>query len=158
MKRKITRKIIIHHSASPLMTTTLGMIRKWHKEKGFTDENGCCGYHFFIGADGIVIPDRPVDDWGCGVKNANHDAVHICLAGNFNIEQPLQDQINPLKVLLVQLCNKYGLKYWNIYGHRDIKWMFIFNTTQTDCPGTNLYKMLPLIRRWVGQQLGQING
>jgi hypothetical protein len=149
MKRKLTKKLIVHHSASPMARTTLDNIRAWHKEKGFTDDAGHCGYHYFINNAGIVQADRPEDEWGCAVKNANHDSISICVAGDFRTEFPTDFQMNALIKLLADLVKKYGLKYWNIYAHKDIKWLFVFNTTQTDCCGVHLYQQLPEIRRRV---------
>ena len=148
MIRKTTKKIIVHHSASP-PNTTLDQIRRWHAEKGFTDPAGHSGYHFFIDGDGIIHPDRPENEWGCQVKNANHDSIGICLAGNFNWNIPTDKQITALTMLLINLVGKYHLKYWNIYPHRDIKYLFIFNTTATNCCGDHLIRMLPDIRRRV---------
>lgn len=156
MKRKITKRIILHHSASK-PNTTLDQIRQWHKEKGFTDEAGHSGYHFFIGNDGALRNDRPEDEWGCHVKNANQDSIGIVLTGNFNWDVPTNQQIKTLTDLLIRLVKKYNLKYWNIYGHKDIKQFFIFNTTFTNCPGNNLYKLLPDIRKNIGKAIGQIS-
>jgi hypothetical protein len=155
MKRKRTTAIVVHHSVSPRDTTTLAEINAWHKEKGLTDAYGNCGYHFFIPANGDLMMGRPIDDWGCQVKNWNDRSVGVCLAGNFNQEQPTEAQINTLVECLVKACRKYNLKYWNIYGHRDIKWLFFFNTTQTACPGDNLYARLKEIRLRVKGLLGQ---
>ena len=149
MKRLKTKKLIIHHSASASKTTTTLMVRQWHKEKDFTDPAGHSGYHYFILWDGTIIPDRPENEQGCHVKNANQDSIGICLMGNFNKEIPTIKQYNSLIELLIKLTKKYDLKYWNIYGHRDIKWLFIFNTTKTACPGDNLYIQLKNIRRRV---------
>ena len=155
MKRKKTTAIVLHHSASPRDTTTLAQITKWHKEKGLTDSFGTCGYHFFINGLGVLHAGRPIGEWGCQVKNWNDRSVGVCLAGNFNQEEPREIQISALVDILVMICKKYKLKYWNIYGHKDIKWMFFFNTTQTACPGDNLYKRLKEIRLKVKEILGQ---
>jgi len=149
MKRGLTKKIIIHHSASTRDFTIIEMIRGWHKEKGFLDANGKAGYHWIITGDGHAHAERKEDEWGAAVKNANHDSISICLTGNFNLEAPNDKQINTLIELLIVLVKKYKLKYWNIYGHRDIKWLFIFFTTQTACPGNILYARLPEIRKRV---------
>lgn len=155
MIRKRTNAIIIHHSASSRDRTTIGDIRSWHAKKGFTDSAGHSGYHFFISSSGNLIPDRPIDDWGCQVKNWNDRSIGICLAGNFNFENPTQAQIDALKDILVKIVVKYNLKYWNIYGHRDIKRLFIFNTTATACPGDNLYSKLKELRLYVKKVLNQ---
>ncbi len=152
MRRKITKRIIIHHTAGH-PTDTLEMVRQWHREKGFTDAAGHSGYHYFIDQHGILFPDRPDDEWGAQVRNANQDSIGVCLAGNFDRDIPAPVQIDTLVKLLVELVKKYGLKYWNIYGHRDIKFLFIFNTTSTNCPGNHLYARLPEIRKRVSSMI-----
>ena len=147
MKRKTTKRIIVHHSASPRNTTTTLMVRNWHKEKGFTDILGYSGYHYFILWDGTVVTDRPEEECGCHTKDANNDSIGICVMGNFNKELPSEKQTNSLTELLIKLVKKYNLKYWNVYGHRDIKWLFVFSSTSTNCPGNNLYCKLREIRR-----------
>lgn len=146
--RKI-RRVIIHHTAGSL-SDTLQMVREWHKAKGFTDEQGHSGYHYFIDQEGVLFTDRPEEEMGCAVKNANHDSISIALAGNFNFDHPTNSQINTLLKCLISLVRRYNLKFWNIYGHKDIKRFFIFNTTATECPGNNLYNQLPDIRYRVG--------
>lgn len=150
MKRQQTKAIVIHHSATSRLTTTVEEIRKWHtdpppKGRGWED----IGYHFVITNDGILHTGRPEDDWGTQVANFNDKSIGICLTGNFDFNIPTQEQINTLIELLIRLVKKYSLKYWNIYGHKDIKQFFIFNTTSTNCPGDHLYAQLPEIRRRV---------
>jgi hypothetical protein len=96
------------------LSDTLQDVRRWHAQKGFTDAAGHCGYHYFINQHGAILPDRPVDEWGCAVANANENAVHVCLAGNFDKDHPTQAQINALLIILIDLVRKYGLRYWNI--------------------------------------------
>lgn len=151
IKRKQTKAIVVHHSASSA-NTTVEDINRWHKEKGW----GGIGYHIVITKDGVVHTCRDLDEWGIQVANWNDKSVGVCLTGNFNKNIPTILQIKSLEKVLVNLCKKYNLKYWNIYGHRDIKRLFIFNTTQTACPGDNLYNLLPSLRRNVGISLGQI--
>jgi N-acetylmuramoyl-L-alanine amidase len=148
MKRKSTKRIVVHHTAGHL-TDTLEDVRRWHAEKGFTDAAGHCGYHYFIDGAGMLHPDRPDDEWGCAVKNANENSVSICLAGNFDRDYPTQAQITTLIGILIKMVVKYHLRYWNIYAHRDIKYLFIFNTTQTNCCGNHLITQLPDIRKRV---------
>ncbi len=145
--RKI-KQIVVHHTAGHL-TDTPAMVREWHKDKGFADFRGRAGYHFFILADGTVAPERPLEEMGCHVRNFNANSIGICLMGNFNREQPTEAQVTSLVTLLIDMVKRFGLKYWNIYSHGDIKFLFIFNTTATNCCGSSLIRMLPDIRRRV---------
>lgn len=153
MKRKQTKAIVVHHSASSRDKTTASQIRSWHKEKWLTDQDGNSGYHYIITGDGHIHIERPVDEVGANVALFNHKSVGICLTGDFRKEEPSRDQINALKELLAKLIKKYNLKYWNVYGHKDIKVFFVFNSTLTDCPGKNLYTKLPAIRKWLAEVL-----
>ena len=147
--RKKTTAIVVHHSASR-PSTTFNEIKKWHTDpppRGRGWDN--IGYHWVILEDGTTVPGRPEDEWGTQVANFNDRSVGICLTGDFRTDIPTAKQIDALLVLLIRLVRKYKLKYWNIYGHRDIKRFFIFNTTATDCPGKNLYNELPDIRKRV---------
>lgn len=153
MLRKKTTAIVIHHSASK-PATTVEEIRRWHTDppprgRGWDK----IGYHFIITWDGETHVCRPEDEWGTQVANYNDRSLGICLTGDFNWNVPTQAQINSLLALLIRLVKKYGLKYWNIYGHKDIKRFFVFNTTSTNCPGDHLYAMLPEIRKRVALAL-----
>jgi len=145
--RKI-KQLIIHHTAGRLSDTP-EMVREWHRAKGFTDRAGKAGYHFFIMSNGFLFPERPVEEMGCHTKNFNANSIGICLMGDFRRDQPTDAQVETLVALLISLVLKYDLKFWNIYPHRDIKKLFIFNTTATNCCGENLIRLLPDIRRRV---------
>jgi len=149
VKRKQTTAIVIHHSASR-PSTTVAEIKLWHTDpepwgRGWDD----IGYHWIITEDGALHAGRPEDEWGTQVAHFNDRSLGICLTGNFDKDYPTGPQINALISLLIRLVKKYGLQYWNIYGHKDIKRFFIFNTTATNCPGNHLYALLPDIRRRV---------
>ena len=73
----------------------------------------------------------------------NKTSIGICLAGNFNLGKPTEEQMASVKELCWWLCQKYGLdplKKGVIVGHCDLN--------DADCPGKNLYKKLGEIRRF----------
>lgn len=120
------RRIIIHHSASPL-TTTLADITNWHVARGFDG----VGYHFVIDSKGIVHPGRPVELKGAHAKGANSDSIGICVVGNNTSED---DRWGPLQVaalgdLTHALAEQYGKL--DLQAHQ---WA-VGCTTQTECPG-----------------------
>ena len=63
------------------------------------------------------------------------------MTGNFDTERPTPEQIDSLERLLAFLCRIYDIEagVTTIEGHRDVN--------ATDCPGDNLYRLLPQIRR-----------
>lgn len=103
-------KIILHCSASDLVSQNAVMIDSWHKARGFTK----IGYHYFIKFDGTVEVGRPLNEIGAHCEGHNKDSIGICLAGlkNFN-----QKQFDALAKLLKQLKKTYPLA--TIHGHRE---------------------------------------
>ena len=70
--RKIN-KIIIHHSASPLITT-VDDIRDWHvHNNGWSD----IGYHYIILGDGSIEDGRPITKIGAHCKGKNRYSIGV---------------------------------------------------------------------------------
>jgi N-acetyl-anhydromuramyl-L-alanine amidase AmpD len=141
--------IVVHHSDSPRDTTKMETIRKWHLAKGWAD----IGYHYVIEGDGKLRVGRRADQVGAHCLGHNSDPVRntytlgICLTGNFETEDPSEEQIHNLIQLLATLCRRHNLKPEQIYGHSDLY--------PTACPGYRLRTRLAGIRRNVGRYLVQ---
>jgi hypothetical protein len=125
--------IYVHHSVSNRDTTTVGMIRGWHLERGFRD----IGYHFVITGDGIIHVGRSICETGAHVRGHNRHSIGICVTGNFETERPSHAQqralthlINSLRTILPDAAN--------VKGHRDI--------ADTLCPGASLHQFLACLR------------
>ena len=74
-------KIIWHCSATKEgQKFTVGDIREWHKQKGWSD----IGYHYVIELDGTVRTGRPIAMIGAHVKGHNHDSIGICYVGGLD--------------------------------------------------------------------------
>lgn len=144
MARKI-KYIVVHHSASPREKTTVSKITAWHKSRGWDH----IGYHRVIGRDGTIASTLPIEKQGYHVWGRNKDSVGICVAGNFQNEHPIQAQIDNLTHALTSLCKKFGLKTSKIYAHRQLS----LPGHATACPGNNLYKLLPGIKKKVSKNL-----
>ena len=96
--RETTTTVVIHHSASS-PDTSVETIRDWHtKGNGWAD----IGYHYFLEPYGIEKKGRPDSVVGAHVAWHNHDSIGICLAGNFDIEEPTKEQ----KVMLLRLIRR----------------------------------------------------
>ncbi|MBO8158814.1 N-acetylmuramoyl-L-alanine amidase [Thermosyntropha sp.] len=119
--RKSTRRVIVHHSASS--DVPANEIHKWHKNRGWAG----IGYHFVIRANGQIERGRPEFTIGAHAgKTGNPDSIGIVLTGNFEIEKPMEAQIDNLVWLIREyLYPKYG--ELEVVGHKDVM--------PTSCPG-----------------------
>lgn len=119
--RRSTRRIIVHHSASP--DVSAATIHGWHIARGWSG----IGYHLVIRQNGNIEAGRPLDMIGAHAgPQGNGDSIGICLTGNF-METKLTD---PQLQSLIQLINylrelyKSDLEVWR---HKDV--------VATECPG-----------------------
>ncbi|MFJ5546568.1 N-acetylmuramoyl-L-alanine amidase [Streptomyces sp. NPDC093225] len=76
----------------------------------------------------------------------NTIAVGIENEGTYLTEEPRGEQYEALVGLCAYICRQYGLRPYQIYGHRD------FNSTL--CPGDRLYALLPKLRADVAALVG----
>ncbi len=130
--------IVIHHSASPLPTTTTD-IQRWHCLPKKAGGNGwkSIGYHLICEADGKWVRGRPIGRPGAHCP-PNANSIGICLVGN-NTESDNEwrwDQIDALKNVLKFL----GILFPDaiVMGHRDMP------NTATACPGLDVRELLKL--------------
>jgi len=119
--RRLTRRIIIHHSASP--DVSADTIHGWHLQQGWSG----IGYHFVIRQDGSIEAGRPMDMIGAHAgPEVNGDSIGICLAGNFMEYVPTDQQIQSLIQLVTYLRETYQAKL-EVLQHKDV--------FSTECPG-----------------------
>ena len=126
-KRKSTKSIVIHHSASG---TNIGAqdINRWHLNNGWSG----IGYHYVIYADGQIWTGRPEDTVGAHAyysakQEANSNGIGVCLIGNFETGKPTQAQLDSLVWLIQDIRTRYrGIA---VQGHKDVM--------PTACPGRN---------------------
>lgn len=143
--RPKTDMIVIHHVGIPDGDTSAAAIHKAHLANGWAG----IGYHYVIRKDGTIERGRPLATVGAHAEGQNYHTVGINVTGNFEKETPTQNQIASLEKLLVFLCQTYDIhpSAATIVGHR--------NVNSTDCPGKNLYRLLPEIRDDVALQLAE---
>ena len=68
--------IVLHHSQSDITAhDDIGVIREWHKERGFKD----VGYHYFIRKDGMIQKGRQLDVVGAHCKGKNKSSIGIVI-------------------------------------------------------------------------------
>lgn len=118
-KRNIT-EIIVHCTATPEgREVSIGEIRQWHKQRGFSD----VGYHYIVHIHGEVENGRDVDIIGAHCTGHNAHSIGVCYVGGVAKDgntpkdtRTLQQKASLLN-LLTELKKTYpGVK---IYGHRD---------------------------------------
>ena len=143
--RPKTDTIVIHHVGVPAGDTTAAAIHRAHLANGWAG----IGYHYVIRKDGTIERGRPLATVGAHAQGHNFDTVGVNVTGNFDVEKPTAAQLKALENLLASLCAIYGIEPGaaTICGHRD------FNAT--DCPGKNLYALLPQIRQDVKVKLAE---
>lgn len=121
MKRKNTKYIIIHCSATPegrdVKTET---IRGWHiKQNKWKD----IGYNYVIELDGSIHQGRAVDEAGAHTYGYNSVSVGICYVGGMDkaMKNPKDTRTDAQKDSLVKLIRLMKKKYPNavVCGHRD---------------------------------------
>ncbi len=140
----VLNTIVVHHSAilnaGPVEIQSLHMDRR-----GFAD----VAYHFLIDSDGTIFEGREINIRGAHVQGFNTGSVGIVLLGNFNDEQPVESQLNSLRGLVDYLRYTYGIRY--LAGHKDYPGQ---SSDGTECPGDNLYPLLPDLARELGMKYG----
>ena len=131
-------KITIHHGGEEFaedkdMIQYLRNLQSWSRsEKKWID----IPYHFMIDLKGNIYEARPMNF--PGDTNTDYDVTGhalICVVGNYEVQIIKDVQLKSLVKLVAFLKQKYRVELKDIKGHKDY-------TTQTVCPGKDLYKYL----------------
>ena len=99
-------------------------------------------YHYYISVDGNIAGGREIGY--VGDTNTTYDPTGhalIVLEGSFGTDEPNAAQIESLRAMVKWLAKKYKVSGDKIKGHKDY--------ADTACPGTNLQKLLPELRKIV---------
>lgn len=121
-------QIVVHHSAST--SHKAEDFARWHVEqRGWAG----IGYHFVIEKDGTIIRGNPLENISYNVANHNTKSIGICLSGNFEVEEPTDQQLKYLRKLIIHL-RKLLPQPLQVYRHRDFG--------STSCPGGSLYTLI----------------
>lgn len=134
--RPKTDMIVIHHVGIPDGDTSAVAIHRAHLANGWAG----IGYHYVIRKNGVIERGRPLAVVGAHAYGENYHTVGINVTGNFDKEVPTDAQMKSLTELVTALCRIYHIDPGpaTIVGHRDVN--------STDCPGKNLYRLLPQLR------------
>jgi N-acetylmuramoyl-L-alanine amidase len=148
MSRKI-RMLVVHHSATPMKSTTVEGIRREHKKKF---ANGI-GYHRLITSDGTIVQGRADKEVGAHAYGVNHSSLGVCVIGNFMKEEPTLQQLESLVDVLAEWCRAHKLGIGAIYGHGSAPG----GKTPTLCPGSNMNSKLGIVKAAVAAEIGRRN-
>lgn len=112
-------KIIIHCSDTPEgRAVTVDEIRRWHKERGFSD----IGYHYVIMADGSVCDGRPLEQAGAHCKGQNAHSIGICYVGGCDRNhRPKDTRTEAQKTAIAGLIRELKRRFptATIHGHNE---------------------------------------
>lgn len=132
-------RITIHHEGTKLeikddAAAKIKAIQKWGmgSDRNWTD----IPYHFLIAPDGTIYEGR--DPSTVGETATEYDpSGHLLITcmGNMEVQDVTEAQLNSLIKTIAWSCSKYNISPETIASHRDY-------STQTNCPGKNLYQYL----------------
>lgn len=138
LSRENIKYLIIHQTATPKTETSFEKIKRFHLRQGM----GNIAYHYFIEANGRLRKGRNESTAGTHTKASqmNLKSLGICLAGDFDFEEPEPAQLETLKKLLEFLSSKYQIPRENILGHNEVP------GSVTNCPGIKLNEWISKYR------------
>lgn len=110
-------------------------IRKAHRGRGWGD----IGYHFIVDRAGRVWEGRPLRYQGAHVKDKNFANIGVLALGNFDLQQPTQQQLAAVKLHCQRLMSEFGIPVSKLRTHQE--W------APTACPGRNLQSYMVNARR-----------
>ncbi|MFC4109730.1 N-acetylmuramoyl-L-alanine amidase [Micromonospora zhanjiangensis] len=154
-------KLFIHHTDSPNSTdyslqhayALARSIQNDHiKNRGWVDSGQqftlTRGAHALEGRHRSLEALRRGDEHvqGAHCYAQNDFAVGIENEGNYMTAAPRAEHYAALVELSAYICAQFGIRAYQIYGHR--------NFNATDCPGDQLYAMLPRLRADVATRIG----
>jgi hypothetical protein len=140
----VLNTVVVHHTA--ISDASPEEIQSLHMDgRGFAD----IAYHFLIDSEGNIYEGREINVRGAHVQGFNTGSVGVVLMGNFNEVEPSQSQLESLEKLVDYLRYTYEIRY--LVGHKDYPDQ---SPDGTECPGANLYPLLPGIARDLGMKYG----
>lgn len=144
--------LIIHHTAGSLYQTPQDIDTE-HRAKGMA----FIAYNWIINPQGTIYQGRPIEWVSSASYGRNQQSVAACLIGNFEsgdpgyTGRPTGAQLVALNRLAV-LCHIHIPSIARTIGHRDVALLFYTHDTEsysTACPGSDLYKLIPLVKEYV---------
>ena len=130
--------IFIHNTAVSLtQPDQWDSVNKYHKEQ-FNMKSSLgywVGYNYLMDAFGNIRQARKDGEETAAVMGHNNDSLHICLAGNFDLEQPTINQRHALRTWIKEKMIEHSIPPDKVKGHR---WADSAKAQGKTCPGKNL--------------------
>lgn len=157
------QKIIIHHTGTVKdLDNPVKAIRDIYYYHTIGKGWGDIGYNYIIDQNGNIYEGRYGGEGvvGAHAGPGNKGSIGIAILGNYNDTELNKNVLTALELLLSEKTKLYGLepmgesyfrgeKLPNIIGHNSVM--------ATSCPGSNIIKYLPIIRRHVAQLNGNFD-
>jgi hypothetical protein len=156
----VVKKFIIHHTGEYVENgrDPMEIMRAIYAFHTLTRGWGDIGYNYVIDKQGNIYEGRAGGPDIVGAHTAYHNigTIGVSLMGNFEYEEPTNRQMEVLKILLADHARRFDIDpnkrssyldtySWNVSGHRDVA----RPGHGTSCPGKNLAKRLPQLRKEV---------
>ncbi|MFT5250427.1 MAG: hypothetical protein ACI93P_002169, partial [bacterium] len=148
--------IIVHHTGDgvvfPSNTDYPEKVRFYWDLHVNTNDWSDIGYNWLIDRNGVIYEGRGDGVLGAHFSGMNGGTMGVALIGDFTLETPSTSALNSLQnliaweatdksidILSTSFHSSSGLTLNNVSGHLD-------GGSGTECPGTDLYSLLPSIR------------
>lgn len=158
----VVTHLIVHHSAGPSTSSdwqaVVRSIWDFHVNVNGWDD---IGYNWLIDPTGTIYQGRGDNVLGAHFCGKNGGTMGVCMLGNYQEDEPAQEALFQLEKLLAwkscdasidPLATAYhpssGLNLYRISGHRD--------GCSTECPGDNMYVLLPQLRQAVRNRIDNL--
>jgi N-acetylmuramoyl-L-alanine amidase len=150
------RKVIVHHTAGPDITTVEG-IRRYHTLPPPPGRGWCdIGYHHLVHRVLFVSEPprwvrstgRPESRAGAHDEGQNADSIGVCIAGDYTRGPVPADGWAVLVATVADVCRRYGLTADAVEGHGEHE----PRGSATACPGFDP----ALLRVAVAEQLRRV--
>ena len=137
-RKHVVSKITLHHQGESFLKERdpqlyLRNLQAWSRNtRKWLD----IPYHYIIDLNGLIYEGRNINY--AGDTNTDYDPsghALIEVVGNFEEVEPTQAQLDAVVKAMTMLAAKYKISPDSISGHKDF-------STQTVCPGKNLYRYL----------------
>lgn len=141
--------LFAHHSAASYQNwdNQFDLINDWHKAKKFPKSKlgFYVGYMYVIEDGGEIKRGRGEEEMGAHTvaagKNYNRDGIGVCMAGNFTVQEPTEEQLRSWELLGSAIVERHNIPMENIMNHEDVK--------ATSCAG---YDFASHLKAYIRQQ------
>ncbi len=169
--------LIVHHTVTAntyLPSESLAIVQAIWRYHTYTNDWGDIGYQYLVDLYGVAFEGHYGGDNVVGIhaREANRGSMAVSLIGNFELNYnppgitPPSAMLNRAADLLAWKADQRDINVFdasdalpdiswglpNLMGHRDV-----YGGTQTSCPGSEAYALLPTLRQMVASRIGLVD-